>query len=142
MNPQTHVLPQPPQEQVQAEHGEYELGAVEHDEHEDENHSSDESVTEDSDNEKEVPEAAYEEIVEQNVVVEKIAENGDTFKDLQAVFNNNIEEVVRIEPVDTAAVVTDEKNNMIVIDNIEDFVRNYGIHEHEYFDNKRKHGSY
>ena len=55
-------------------------------------------------------------------------------------FNNNIEEVIRIEPVNTASAVTDEKNNMIVIDDIEDFVCNYGLPEHDYFDIKRKHG--
>ena len=141
LNPQTHVLPQPPQEQVEAEQGEHEQVGVEHDEHEEENHTGDESITEDSADDNEVPEAANEEIVEQNVAVENIAEDSDTFQDLQAVFNNNIDEIVRIEPVDTATAVTDEKNNIIVIDNIEDFVRDYGIHEHDYFDKKRKHGS-
>ena len=143
LNPQTHILPQAPQaqEQTEAEHGEHEVAGVEHDENEEENPTNDQSTTEESDDEKEIIEVAHEEIVEQSITAGDIVEDRGTFQDLQAVFNNNIEEVIRIEPVNTATVVTDEKNNTIVIDNIEDFVSNYGIPEPDYFDMKRKHGS-
>ena len=141
LNPQTHVLPQHPQEQTEAEHGEDEVAGVEHDKDGEENPTNSQSATEDSDDGKEVIEVAYEEIIEQSIEAGNIVEHENAFQDLQAVFNNNIEEVIRIEPVNTATVVTDEKNNTIVIDNIEDFVSNYGIPEHDYFDMKRKHGS-
>ena len=165
LNPETHILPQQPQEQGDAEHDqaghdeaqfqgeEYnraEVDTIGNDEMQQDGqvHSERENDTDKetyNDNENNVPEAACEEIVDQNVAVDNFEVNREVFAQLSAVFNNNIEELVVLDARDTthaleSNITIDEENTIVVEKEIDDSGGNSCTGDHDYLVKKRKYG--